>query len=66
MPQLMSRTGRRFDGYTNREFKKLAMGRLLGDLRSAMERKAADPSEKKEKTRLAIYSCHDTSLGGIL
>lgn len=42
------------------------MGRLLGDLRAAMEKKAADPHERKEKLRLAIYSCHDTSLSGIL
>lgn len=42
------------------------MGRLLGDLSSLLERKVADPKEKTEKLRLAIYSCHDTSLGGIL
>ena len=56
----------RFDGHANPEFKKLAMGRLLGDLSALLERKVADPKEKTEKLRLAIYSCHDTSLGGIL
>ncbi|KAK4700058.1 acid phosphatase, partial [Phenoliferia sp. Uapishka_3] len=55
-----------FDGFANPEFRKLAMGRLLGDLTNHLERKAADPKEKTEKLRLAVYSCHDTSLGGIL
>lgn len=55
-----------FDAYSVTEFKKLAMGRLLGDLRAKLEAKAADPTEKTEKMRLAIYACHDTSLGGIL
>lgn len=56
----------RFDAYANKEFKRLAMGRLLGDLRTLMDKKAADPLEKTEKMRLAVYACHDTSLGGIL
>lgn len=56
----------RFDAYANPEFRKLAMGRLLGDLEASLERKMADPLEKKDKLRLAVYSCHDTSLGGIL
>lgn len=42
------------------------MGRLLGDLRTVMEKKVGDPKEKTEKLRLAVYSAHDTSLGGIL
>lgn len=55
-----------FDAYANIEFKKLAMGRLLGDLRATLARKVADPLETNEKLRLAVMSCHDTSLGGIL
>ncbi|KAI5480425.1 acid phosphatase [Pseudohyphozyma bogoriensis] len=55
-----------FDGYQSPEFAKLAMGRLLGDLKAALERKVADPFEVKDKLRLAVNSCHDTSLGGIL
>ncbi|KAM0751178.1 phosphoglycerate mutase-like protein [Meredithblackwellia eburnea MCA 4105] len=55
-----------FDAYANPEFKKLSMGRLLGDLGASLDRKVADPKEEKEKLRLAVYSCHDTSLGGIL
>ncbi|BGP02495.1 hypothetical protein RTG_02538 [Rhodotorula toruloides ATCC 204091] len=55
-----------FDGYKNIEFRKLAMGRLLSSLRQTLEAKANDPLEKVEKTRLAVYSCHDTSIAGIL
>ncbi|KAM0791655.1 hypothetical protein ACM66B_006091 [Microbotryomycetes sp. NB124-2] len=55
-----------FDVYSNFEFRKLAMGRLLGDLKAALVRKAQDPSEKSEKARLSLYACHDTSVGGIL
>lgn len=55
-----------FDAYESREFARLSMGRLLGDLREKMELKVKDPAEEKEKLRLAVYSCHDTSLGGIL
>lgn len=42
------------------------MGRLLSSLRQTLEAKANDPLEKVEKTRLAVYSCHDTSIAGIL
>lgn len=42
------------------------MGRLLGDLKASIESKLADPKEKENKLRLALYACHDTSLGGIL
>ncbi|KAK4047226.1 hypothetical protein OIV83_005528 [Microbotryomycetes sp. JL201] len=55
-----------FDVYSNFEFRKLAMGRLLGDLKAALVRKAQDPKETREKARLSIYACHDTSVGGIL
>ncbi|GEM10048.1 acid phosphatase [Rhodotorula toruloides] len=55
-----------FDGYKNPEFRKLAMGRLLSSLRQTLEAKANDPLEKVERTRLAVYSCHDTSIAGIL
>ncbi|KAK4047051.1 hypothetical protein OIO90_006334 [Microbotryomycetes sp. JL221] len=55
-----------FDVYSNNEFRKLAMGRLLGDLNATLQRKAADVAERTEKTKLAIYACHDTSVGGIL
>lgn len=56
----------RFDAYKHLEFKKLSMGRLLGDLKASIESKLADPKEKENKLRLALYACHDTSLGGIL
>lgn len=55
-----------FDAYKDKEFGQLSMGRLLGDLRAKMEDKVNDPFEQTEKLRLAIYSAHDTSLGGIL
>jgi len=55
-----------FDAYKSKEFGQLSMGRLLGDLRATMEDKVKDPLERTEKLRLAVYSCHDTSLGGIL
>lgn len=55
-----------FDAYKSKEFAQLAMGRLLGDLRATMQAKVDDPLEKTNKMRLAVYSCHDTSLGGIL
>ncbi|GAA5893741.1 uncharacterized protein JCM6883_003623 [Sporobolomyces salmoneus] len=53
-----------FDGYNNPEFKRLAMGRLLSDLHGYLSLKIAQP--EKEKLKLSINSCHDTSLGGIL
>ncbi|GAA5908180.1 hypothetical protein JCM6882_005965 [Rhodosporidiobolus microsporus] len=62
-----------FDAYsptsnpsTHAEFRRLAMGRLLSSLRQSMQAKIEDPREEKVKERLAVYSCHDTSLGGIL
>ncbi|GAA6006019.1 uncharacterized protein JCM10292_005648 [Rhodotorula paludigena] len=55
-----------FDGYMNLEFRKLAMGRLLSSVRQTLEAKIADPREEREKTRLHVYSCHDTSVAGIL
>ncbi|GAA5999702.1 hypothetical protein JCM10207_005872 [Rhodosporidiobolus poonsookiae] len=55
-----------FDAYSSPTFKRLAMGRLFGSLRSALQAKIDDPSEQTEKTRLAVYSCHDTSIAGIL
>lgn len=63
---LIPRLTRRFDGYSNLEFRRLAMGRLLGSLRETLDAKRRDPLEQHEKTRLHIYSCHDTSLAGIL
>lgn len=46
------------------------MGRLLGDLKTKMTRKVtSERSTKKEDDeplKLAVYSCHDTSLAGIL
>ena len=51
-----------FDSYQSQEFKRLAMGRLLGDLRTTMEKKTLG----NEKLKLAVYACHDTSLAGIL
>lgn len=50
----------------NLEFRKLAMGRLLSSVRQTLEAKMADPREEREKTRLHVYSCHDTSVAGIL
>lgn len=42
------------------------MGRLLGSLRQSLYAKMRDPTEAVEKTRLAVYACHDTSVAGIL
>ncbi|GAA6053194.1 hypothetical protein JCM3770_000022 [Rhodotorula araucariae] len=55
-----------FDGYSNPEYRRLAMGRLLGSLHATLDAKLRDPHEKREKTRLHVYSCHDTSVAGIL
>ncbi|GAA5933148.1 hypothetical protein JCM1841_003692 [Sporobolomyces salmonicolor] len=55
-----------FDAYKLPEFKKLAMGRLFRELGATMEAKIGDPEERTEKLRLAVYSCHDTSVAGIL
>ncbi|SGZ30415.1 BQ5605_C048g12354 [Microbotryum silenes-dioicae] len=55
-----------FDSYSTLEFTKLSMGRFLGDLKASLVSKIADPEEKKNKLRLGVYACHDTSLGGIL
>ncbi|SCV72301.1 BQ2448_4995 [Microbotryum intermedium] len=55
-----------FDAYSSLEFTKLSMGRLLGDLKASLLSKIADPEETKDKLRLGIYACHDTSLGGML
>lgn len=53
-----------FDGYANPEFRKLAMGRLLGALRQTLDAKMRRPAT--EPTKLAVYACHDTSVAGIL
>ncbi|GAA5820797.1 hypothetical protein JCM11251_003164 [Rhodosporidiobolus azoricus] len=65
--------GEWFDAYspshnptTFLEFRRLAMGRLLSSLRQTMQAKIEDPREAKVNERLAVYSCHDTSVGGIL
>ncbi|KEI39681.1 uncharacterized protein L969DRAFT_87674 [Mixia osmundae IAM 14324] len=52
-----------FNGYRSPEFKRLAMGRLTGDMLESFKRKAAQPTS--EKLRLALHSCHDTTLGGL-
>lgn len=44
-----------FDSYQSHEFKRLAMGRLLGDLRSTMERKVVRGDE--EKLKISINAC---------
>lgn len=46
------------------DFRKLAMGRLLDDLQSKMHRKAA--LSIRDPLKIAINSCHDTSLAGIM
>ncbi|GAA5967559.1 hypothetical protein JCM11641_005693 [Rhodosporidiobolus odoratus] len=55
-----------FDAYSNPTFRKLAMGRFFSSLRQTLQAKIEDPSEKKEKVRLAVYSAHDTSVAGVL
>jgi acid phosphatase len=52
----------RFDGYSSPVFARLSMGRVLGDLTSALE----DRARGRSPLRLAVYSAHDTSLAGIL
>ena len=54
----------RFDGYLSPEFRRLAMGRLFSDLHSHLSSKISNPST--DPLKLAINSCHDTSIGGIL
>ncbi|KAG9013480.1 hypothetical protein FRB94_002555 [Tulasnella sp. JGI-2019a] len=53
-----------FGGYKTKDFRKLAMGRLLDDLQSKMHRKAA--LSIRDPLKIAINSCHDTSLAGIM
>ncbi|GAA6062772.1 hypothetical protein JCM10212_006885 [Sporobolomyces blumeae] len=53
-----------FDAYQVPEFRRLAMGRILSDLSSCLAHKIARPEE--DPLKLAVYSCHDTSVGGIL
>ncbi|GAA5925727.1 uncharacterized protein JCM15063_005100 [Sporobolomyces koalae] len=53
-----------FDGYLNPEFRKLAMGRLFSDLHAHLSAKIDSPATANLK--VAINSCHDTSVGGIL
>ncbi|GAA5947990.1 hypothetical protein JCM3765_007059 [Sporobolomyces pararoseus] len=53
-----------FDGYKNLEFKRLAMGRLFSDLHNQLSLKVNHP--EKEKLKLSINSCHDTSVAGIM
>ena len=51
-------------GYSNLQFSRLAMGRLLGDLSARLQERVMNPTT--DKLRLALYACHDTSVGGIL
>lgn len=50
-------------GYSDRQFTRLSMGRLLGDLSARLQERISNPSDR---LRLALYGCHDTTLGGIL
>jgi acid phosphatase len=52
----------RFDGYSSQVFTRLAVGRLIGDLTTALE----DRVSGRSPLRLAVYSAHDTSLGALL
>ena len=40
------------------------MGRLLGDLSSSFQQRILNPTT--DTLRLALYACHDTSIGGLL
>ncbi|KAG8814965.1 hypothetical protein FRC19_001371 [Serendipita sp. 401] len=51
-------------GYKNHEYRKLAMGPLLSDLQSKMQKKV-DEGEK-DPLKLLVYSTHDTALAGIV
>lgn len=53
-----------FSAYKDRLFTKLSMGRLLGDLSARLDRRIKD--EGRDKLRLALYACHDTTVGGML
>jgi len=53
-----------FGGYQTKEFRRLAMGRLLDDLQSKMHRKAAMTA--RDPLKIAINACHDTSLAGMM
>lgn len=52
----------RFDGFRSLEFKKLASGRLVGDLGERLKEKV----EGKSELKFAVYAAHDTTLAGIL
>lgn len=52
-----------FNAYSSRQFAQLAMGRLWGDLLERFRARVRDPSAK---LKLALYGCHDTTLGGML
>ncbi|KAF8317194.1 phosphoglycerate mutase-like protein [Clavulina sp. PMI_390] len=52
-----------FDGYKHPEVRKLAMGRLLSDISTRMQKKAEKGD--KDPLKIAIHACHDTSLAGM-
>lgn len=52
-----------FDGYKTPEVRKLAMGRLLGELSRKMQHKAS--YGEKDPLKIAVHACHDTSLAGL-
>jgi acid phosphatase len=51
-------------GYADRQFTRLSMGRLLGDLTSRLQDRITKGTS--DQLRLGLYGCHDTTLGGIL
>ncbi|KIM33840.1 hypothetical protein M408DRAFT_325425 [Serendipita vermifera MAFF 305830] len=53
-----------FGGYKSLEYRRLAMGPLLDDLQSKMQ-KRVDEGER-ESPNLLVYSTHDTALAGLL
>jgi len=53
-----------FSGYKTIEFRQLAMGRLLSELKDRMCNKAKGADHNP--LSIAVMSCHDTSLAGIL
>ncbi|KAH8923448.1 phosphoglycerate mutase-like protein [Atractiella rhizophila] len=57
-----------FGGYdASPEFKRISMGRLVGDLQSTLERKIANREKRTEDPlKVAVYALHDTSICGIL
>lgn len=52
-----------FSGYVNKQFTRLSMGRLLGDLSTRFDDSI---SGSHSPFKLGLYACHDTTVAGIL